>query len=551
LVEGGRIFCDKKGAVMNKRKLPVGIPSFQEIREDGYVYVDKTERVLQLVQSGKYFFLSRPRRFGKSVLLDTLEQLFIGNKKLFEGLYIHKHWDWDKKYPVIRLDISERTSTTAEILSNSLASLIRGIAEDYEIDLSEQYAAERFSELIKKLYKLKKEKVVILIDEYDKPILEQLDAMDDTPASEANRQVLATFYATLKSCSKYIHFIFLTGVTRLSGLTVFSGLNNIKNITLDDRFCDICGYTQEELEKTFEGYIKELAEKKGMSIKQTLAEIKSWYNGYTWDGKTAIYNPYSTLSLFDDQAYDNYWFDTGDPGFLTNYIKKRGLDENIIFQAKEVNINFLKIYGDNEFAPYTLLFQAGYLTIKKEWVDEGTTKCLLGCPNFEVEYSFGERVLLKIAGSDNFAQVSKLRAKFNKAIEEQNGDGFAKVLSVAFAHMSNDVIRDPAIGDREHFYHANCISLFVGNGIRTIAGDKGKMGDPDIIIFHKKTAVVCELKYAKEISQADKKLDEAIKQIRDKKYYEKYELEAEKILLLGIVFVDKGAEVRCKFEELG
>jgi hypothetical protein len=316
---------------MQLKKLPVDLSEFREIREKNYVYVDKTKHIWELTESGKNFFLARPRRFGKSLLLDTLHNLFRGHKELFEGLYIYKKWKWEEKYPVIRLSMS-RNAMTVEKLNNSLISMLSAIADDNKIKLKCKDPDDLFAELIKELYRKTNQRVVILIDEYDKAILDQLDAMRETDASRANKTVLINFYSVMKDNQQYLRFVFITGVTQFSGLSIFSGLNNLKSLTLRDEFADICGYTQKELEVNFSQHITALAKREKVTRQEILEKIKRWYDGYTWDGKTEMYNPFSTLNLFFQNKFKVYWFISGPPNYLISYIK----------QAKKLNLFFEK-----------------------------------------------------------------------------------------------------------------------------------------------------------------------------------------------------------------
>ncbi|MDR2708876.1 MAG: AAA family ATPase, partial [Elusimicrobiota bacterium] len=261
----------------NLQKLPVGIQEFSTLREEKYLYVDKTRQILDLTMRGSAYFLARPRRFGKSLLVSTLDALFSGRKELFEGLYIYDKWDWNKTYNVIRIDFSRVTTLTPEKLELSLALRLDEIAEDNEITLTAPDPVDKFSQLIRKMYKANGKKVVVLIDEYDMAILDNLKAMKETDISIENKKILGQFYRVLKGASQYLHFIFLTGVTRFAGLSVFSGLNNLRDLTLADKFAGICGYTQEELESNFKSYIQVIADKKGHTYEDELREIKLWY----------------------------------------------------------------------------------------------------------------------------------------------------------------------------------------------------------------------------------------------------------------------------------
>ncbi|MGC8650718.1 MAG: AAA family ATPase, partial [Hydrogenobaculum sp.] len=289
------------------KHLPIGIQTFEKIRNGNYYYVDKTMFVKKLEEGG-YYFLSRPRRFGKSLFLDTLKEAFSGNKELFKGLYLYENWDWGKRYPVIRLDLSQAYPDTVENLKESINSFLEDIAKKYQIELSKKLIPLKFQELIQKLCEKYNEKVVVLIDEYDKPIL---DVIEDVEKAKQNREILKKFFEILKPSDPYLKLVFLTGVSRFSKVSIFSGLNQLNDITIDRNFSTICGYTQSELESVFYDRIKDFDKEK----------VKEWYNGYSWLGES-VYNPFDILLLFDKKMFKPYWFETGTPTFLIKMFMK-------------------------------------------------------------------------------------------------------------------------------------------------------------------------------------------------------------------------------------
>ena len=288
------------------KKLPIGIQSFVNIRTEGFYYVDKTKFVKMLVDEGKYFFLSRPRRFGKSLFLDTLRQAFLSRKELFEGLYLEDNWDWSVEYPVIKISFGAGVHKTVDELENTKDVILRNHARDYELKLEEKYTKDRFMELIYKLYKKCSQKVVILIDEYDKPIL---DNIENPEVAVQMRESLKNFYSVIKDADEYLKFAFITGVTKFSKVSIFSGLNNLNDITLDPEYATICGYTQEEFEEVFRDRLDGV----------NLEKVRHWYNGYSWLGER-VYNPFDVLLYLDKKLFRPYWFETGTPTFLIKLI---------------------------------------------------------------------------------------------------------------------------------------------------------------------------------------------------------------------------------------
>ncbi|CAG0910510.1 unnamed protein product, partial [Cyprideis torosa] len=292
----------------DRKKLPIGIQTFREIRQNNHYYVDKTRLALQLVQEGKHYFLSRPRRFGKSLFLDTLKELFEGNQPLFAGLAIDDHWDWSVRYPVLRFSFGRATFTSTDSLANSLDEQLTYMEREAGLKPTFNHAGGRFSELIHHLKQQHKQPVVVLIDEYDKPIL---DALDYPEVAKANRDFLRGFYGTIKDYDAHIRFSFLTGVSKFSKVSLFSGLNNLYDITISPEYSAICGYTDHDVDTVF------AAELDGLDRD----EIRDWYNGYNWLGES-VYNPFDVLQLFKRREFKNYWFETGTPTFLVNVLAK-------------------------------------------------------------------------------------------------------------------------------------------------------------------------------------------------------------------------------------
>jgi hypothetical protein len=360
------------------QKLPIGIQTFEKIRCDDYLYIDKTEQIKCLIDNGEYYFLSRPRRFGKSMLVSTLQSLFEGRRDLFEGLYIYDKWDWDTTYPVIKISFGG-VARDLQSMYRLVGGIMRFNQDNLGIEC--QYPESGgvcLEEMIRKAYKKYARRVVILVDEYDKLIVDNLDQPE---VARQGREVLKDIYTTIKDSDQYIQFAFLTGVSKFSKVSVFSGLNNLKDITLDERFATICGYTQHDLETTFAHHLA------GVDMNR----VRRWYNGYNFLGEK-VYNPFDIL-LFIDGGYKfkNYWFSTGTPTFLIKLI-----EQNNYFVPRLENIrvteNLIDSYNIEDIQLEPILFQTGYLSIKEvEFTDFGA-EYVLGFPNHEVRISFHDVV---------------------------------------------------------------------------------------------------------------------------------------------------------------
>ena len=352
---------------MSQRELPIGIRTFREIREAGHYYVDKTPHIERLVDDGKHFFLSRPRRFGKSLLLDTLKELFEGNGALFEGLAIHDNWDWSQRHPVVRLDFSRGDFSTPEYLNaNVMAQLdsqerAHGVAGRYDT------APERLGHLLETLHERDGKRPVLLIDEYDKPVIETLE---EPELARAHLGYLSGLYSNVKYADAHIHFSLIAGVSKFSMASAFSGLNNLLDITLDPRYSSICGYTEADIETVFASELPGLDR----------ALIRDWYHGYCWLGSERVYNPFDILLLFDSRAFKPHWFETATPAFLIETLFRRQV-RSIDLDGMLATDQLLSAFDVDDIAPEALLFQTGYLTIARTERRAGETFYRLGYPN--------------------------------------------------------------------------------------------------------------------------------------------------------------------------
>lgn len=372
------------------KKLPIGIQDFRKLREQEAVYIDKTELIYKLVTEGEYYFLSRPRRFGKSLLVNTMKELFLGSKELFEGLFIEDKWDWEQKHPIIHLPFA--SMGYREIgLEKALIKRVNDIALSYQLELKKDSLSLMFHNLIVKL-DAKYGKVVILVDEYDKPIIDYIGK--DLELAQENQKTMKTFYSVLKDLDKHLRLLFITGVSRFSKVSIFSDLNNLNDITIKKKYTAIAGYTEEDIKSNFADYIQLLMEEEELDYQQTIDKIREWYNGYSWGGKVRLYNPFGVLNLFDGLEFRSYWFATATPSFLIDILKNQVLYNVDGIETGERVFESFKI--EDDINPISLLFQTGYLTIKSQDREAGLVT--LGYPNREVKIAFTEHLLGAFSG---------------------------------------------------------------------------------------------------------------------------------------------------------
>jgi hypothetical protein len=429
------------------KKLPIGIQEFSRISNDDYIYVDKTEYIYNLIHSGVYFFLSRPRRFGKSLLIHTLKEIFRGKIDLFGGLWIYDKLEWIR-YPIILLDFSKIHDKDTD-LDESINHHLSLIAESYDIYLQTESVKEKFNELIHKLAQI--EKVVILIDNYDKPITEYADSPSKI---KENRNILRDFYSVLKGNDAYIHFLFITGVSKFSHVFIFSELNNLNDITLNKKYSKLLGFTREELINNFSEYITELTKDYQNIYPEILQEIKNWYDGYSWDGVNFVYNPFSVLKLFDAQVIDNYWFKNGTPNYLLKIIRKKYLTV-YDFERKTVPTAIIDKYDIHDINIYSLLFQNGYLTIKNYNLAAKTV--YLDYPNKEVESSFSWYLLADFCNKD-VTHISRLITEMIEFLIKNEIQNFIEHTKEMYANITY-----PNVDDKEKYYLTIfylCLRLF-------------------------------------------------------------------------------------------
>lgn len=505
------------------KNLPIGIQTFSHLMEHNYLYVDKTEQIHRLLDlGGKFYFLSRPRRFGKSLLISTLYELFSGNRDLFNNLWIYDKIEW-KKYPVIYIDFLEIAYKTPQKLEHSLGKKIREIADEYEIEIDpDDDYKEAFRHLIKRLAKTYKTNVVILVDEYDKPIIDFIET-EDIDKAKANRRVLKHFYSVLKSSDQYIRFAFITGVSKFSRVSIFSDVNNLNDITIDNNFSTLLGLTQDELFRYFEYRIEELSRETGHGKDELLRQIKMWYNGYSWDGKNFLYNPLSILNLFSKKRFSNYWFSTGTPTFLINLIKKQNGDITSL-EREEVDEAIFETYDIENLGILSMLFQTGYLTIKEiQPVDVVQSQYILSYPNLEVKESFLKHFLTGCT-TEEPGKLGSVVNNLVKAIRDNKVEKFFTIIKSLFASIPSHLF----IADREAYYHTVFFLILTLIGIKTGVEVHTNKGRIDAVIETEDHIYVMEFKMGTAA--------EAMEQIEAKKYYEKYLSKGKPVHLIGVGF---------------
>jgi hypothetical protein len=513
------------------KKLPISIQTFSKLRGENCVYVDKTELIYNLTQGGgNTYFLSRPRRFGKSMTLSTLKSIYQGEKHLFEGLWIEDKWDWTRRNPVIHISFNTLAYQSLG-LENALFIAINDIAKANNISLQHTQYDKVFDELIKALA-AQKGKVVILIDEYDKPIIDFLETPNHSIAKE-NRDKLRQFYACIKDNDQNIELFFMTGVSKFSQTGIFSHLNHLRDITMDKNFATLVGYTQEELVDNFDEYIEKIATEFEYTKEELLQDIKTWYNGYSWDAVTSVYNPYSVLLFFARPSFEPHWFGTGSPKFLIDIIKERGMFD---FNQLKVNGMILDSYDIENLDIRTLMFQTGYLTVKKKDIRTGTY--LLDYPNREVEKAMSNQILALMTGKQF---IDTPLFNLQDAFLDHETERVVQILN----SMLRDIPYQLLQHDREAFFHSLVHIIFRYIGFEIESEVNTSNGRMDAVVQTDSQVYIFEFKIKKTA-------EIAFQQILDKKYADKYRMLNKTIVGIGINF---DIENKCiddwKIEELG
>jgi Predicted AAA-ATPase/PD-(D/E)XK nuclease superfamily len=512
---------------MKNKYLPIGIQDFRTLRENEYIYVDKTEQIFGLAKlMGASYFLSRPRRFGKSLLVNTFKELFSGSRELFKDLWIEDKWDWSKMYPVLHFSF-DAMSYDSNGLEKAIQYWLKDIAFKNNITLQMEKFDDQFGELIDKM-SIEKGKIVILVDEYDKPIIDYLEFVK-LPNADINRKVLKNFYSVLKYKSDKIRFLFITGVSKFSKVSVFSDLNQLEDLTLSPESTTLVGYTQNELENYFDNELEATATQLSINRDFLLENMKIWYNGYSWDGISKVYNPFGTLNFLKKKMFHNFWFATGTPTFLLEQIK---LKTHFNFENITVNNLVFEQYDIQNIDLVSLLFQTGYLTVKS--VNPMTGDYVLDYPNKEVRESFYQFVIdgLTNAPKTNYYASNSVK-ELIKAFHNADLNSVREVLNTLLSSLPAETFEEKSEG----LYHGLLHITFKLLGIYVQSEVHSSKGQADSIVITDSHVFIFEFKF-------NRSTKEALKQIKLKNYADQYRASGKKIVGIGVNFVTKDRAIK-------
>ena len=499
------------------KNLPIGIQTLVQIRAKNCIYVDKTQLVHQLVTTGTYYFFSRPRRFGKSLLISTLKELYLGNKAVFEGLWIENNWDWSKKNPVVHFSFDEMDYKKLG-LETVILNELEKLAKHHKVRLVNQSVKSQFKELIEKVSK-KHGKVVLLIDEYDKPIIDFLEK-EDIETGKTNRDVLREFYGVVKNSDELLEFVFITGISKFAKVSLFSHLNNLADITLSPQYAALVGYTQTELELYFDDYLQSCTEQMQLSREELLAQMKIWYNGYSWDGRTLVYNPFGTLNFFSNKTFFNHWFSTGSPDFL---IKKMRTLTYYNVENSVVNNRILDKYDIDNLTLIPLLFQTGYLTVKS--LDIMTGDMVLDYPNKEVRESMYEFLIDDVSRNPQRVHTGMTIQDLNKAFVSKDLEKVKTILNALLADLPNEAF----LNQTEGLFHGLIHLVFSYLGTFVNSEVHSSKGHADAVVQTLTDVYIFEFKF-------NKTAQHGLDQIKKTDYAGKYRASNKVITGIGVNF---------------
>ncbi len=520
------------------QRLPTTQSGFERIREENLLYVDKTRQLLTALSQGQYLFLSRPRRFGKSMLLNTLKALYEGKKHLFEGLYIHDKWEW-KEHPVIHLDFSVMVySSSKEAFEENITFRLKKIARHYKVKIVNTHYKGVLSELLSKLHAKIGEKVVVLVDEYDKPVT---DFINNPIKAEENRKILKEFYTDLKGEHSYIEKVFITGVSKLAKVSVFSGMNNVDDLSLMPDLNDVVGLTQEEVESNFLDYLGALQKRFNFSSHEALMQaVKHWYNGYSWDGMNKIYNPYSIVHLCNRLEFKNYWYKSGTPTLLVDLIIQRARMDDQSLKKEPIEYEGVKVTEEifdaaelRNLSVEGLLFQTGYLTITDIQYEGLTAYYTLSYPNHEVRWSFSAHIIKEYAQMPRH-EIQMGALLMQSALRKFDKPQFLKLLRAYFAVIPYQ-LREKA---NEAYFHSLFQMVFTLIGIDMLSERSTFDGRIDGVIEFPDKIYIIEFKFARK-GTVGNLVKRALKQIKNKGYADAYTTKKKTIYLMGVGFLEK------------
>ena len=501
---------------MTRLELPIGIQTFRTIREGGFYYVDKTPWIRRMVKGGSRFFLSRPRRFGKSLLLDTLKELFEGGESLFRGLDIHKRWDWSVRHPVLRISFGGDNFRDEGQLHSYVMAELDALGEQLGVGSRYESGPARLGHLIREAHRATGRRVVVLVDEYDKPILDVLDWPD---TAMANRDYLRGLYSVIKDRDAHVRFVFLAGVSKFSKVSLFSGLNNLRDITLDCGYSAVCGYTERDLDEVFGPELPGLDRDR----------IREWYNGYGWLGADRVYNPFDILLLFDLRRFRAHWFETGSPAFLVETLMKRQVASPLLEDMIATD-EVLGAFDIDGISTEALLFQTGYLTITEETETEDGPMYRLGYPNREVRLGLNRH----IAGALGADPAWQLRhsPQLREVLRAADFGGLESLMRAFLAgipyewHARNDIAR------YEGYYASLFYSWFTGAGLDLSVEESTSRGRLDMAVRVPDTVHIFEFKVARKGRRGGP--GAAMEQLRAKGYAEKFRAPGTAVHLVGV-----------------
>ena len=514
------------------KPLPIGIQTFRKIIDRNYLYVDKTRYIYDMIKTGEVYFLSRPRRFGKSLTISTLEEIFYGNRELFKGLWIYdSDFEW-KEHPVIRIDFSRLPIGSPEELKEVLIVYVNDVAKRYKVNLESSNYIHRFKELVEGLGE--RAKVVILIDEYDKPLL---DNIEDLEKAREIQELLKGFYGTIKSLDEYLRFVFITGISKFSRTGIFSAMNNLKGVTMSGAYAAFLGYTEDEIDSNFGDYMAEAAKELSMDFDEFRDKMLEWYNGYRFsEEEKYVCNPFTMLRLLDEKRFKNYWFESGTPGFLIKLIREQRFDVSGL-ENLDVGEHVFSTYEIDRLNVTAILFQTGYLTIKG--YDEKRNRYRLNYPNKEVRESFLE-VILGSFSSCSAEFVHPTIWDMIDSLEAQDYDKFFEYLRAFFGDIPYDMYLP-----QEKYFQMIFYLIFKLMGTKISAEVETSRGRVDVVVEFSDKLYIIEFKF-------EGRAEEALKQIESRRYYEKYMGMGKEMVLMGVNFSLKEKEfVEYKIRSMG